>query len=277
MPVFRAFPCFFALLSFVVLAGFLAPGQRTASASTEFRAARKLYYTPVDQGLQGFQCDASFNWKQFVEQANNTPVSTLDQRLLYLQSIKLSVSDDLNSSGALEWTAPTPPPDGSEQSVAQIRTGLQTVIKAFFQSWNGFYTGEMVSVTDNNTSVEHGANGYVLSARQGGKLAEELFSNDFTMLSLHVVTPDVDSTLTPVFQQTPGGRLVTGLNSTVKQPPAAQRTNIDIAVHYAAVNGFQLPSELRIDVAGTAHFDFELSGCTVRTRLTSTGTGLRKP
>ena len=242
--------------------------QEHVSPLAAFREARALYYTPVDRGLKGFDCDVSFDWKSFIEKATHAPVEASDERLTYLNGIRLTVSDDLNSTGELHWTAPTTPPDASESSINQIRTGMQQMWAGFFQSWNGFYTGDLVSVADNNTTVERTPTGYHVFTKAQGKVAEETYTGDFTLQTLHVSTPDMDSTLTPTFEKTPQGRLVTSMDSLVKQPPATPGTSVDMTVHYAPVNGFQLPSELVIDVAKTATFDFHLSGCTVHAQLT---------
>ncbi|MGI4827065.1 MAG: hypothetical protein ACRYFU_02595 [Janthinobacterium lividum] len=257
----------------LVAPALLCPGQSTKATTAAFRNARNLYYTPVDQGLQGFQCEVAFNWKQFIEKANSAPVQDTDERLHYLQSIKLSVTDDLHGTGSLEWLAPTTAPDASEASITQIRTGLQGLWSGFFQSWNGFYNGELISQTD-NTSVERTANGYHVFTRQGARLAEEQYSNDLTLETLHVGTPEIDSVLSPVFERTPRGRVVTQLNSIVKRPPTAAGTSVKMAVQYAEVNGFQLPSALDINVAGAADFSFRLANCTVRTQLTDKPTAL---
>ena len=98
-------------------------------------------------------------------------------------------------------------------------------------------------------------------------MAEEFFDRNLVLLSLHVATPTLDSNLTPIFLDSAQGRLVTDLNSVVKQPPGSAGTTVDMKVQYAAANGFQLPSALRINVGGTTAFDFTLSNCTVTTKL----------
>ena len=245
-----------------------AQAQTTTSPAAAFRKARALYYTPVDKGLQGFGCDVSFDWKQFIEKANSAPVPDTDERLAYLRSIKLTISDDLNGGGQLQWAAPTTAPDASEQSIAQIRSGMQAMWSGFFQSWNGFLTGDLVSLGDNQTVVERTSNGgFRVSTTQNGKVAEEFFDRNLVLLSLHVSTPSLDSNLTPIFLDSAQGRLVTNLNSIVKQPPSAAGTSVDMKVQYAAVNGFQLPSALQINVGGTTAFAYTLSNCTVNTKL----------
>ena len=244
-----------------------ANAQTSVAPSAAFRTARALYDTPNDRGLQGFQCDADFNWKQFLVKAINAPVEETDERLLYLRSIKLSVTDDLNGSGALHWTAPTTAPDASEASISQIRGSMQALWTGFFQSWNGFMTGDLVSAGDNQTTVERTPSGYHVFSRKNGGVAEETYSGDFTMQSLHVSTSQLDVVLMPAFEVTPHGRLVTGWSSVVRQPPTATGTAIKTAIQYVPVNGFQLPSAVTIEVARTAIFSFTLSNCTVKMQL----------
>jgi hypothetical protein len=241
-----------------------ARAQTPVPASAAFREARSLYYIPADQGLQGFQCNVHFDWKSFLEKANSTTVSDLDQRLLYLQSIRLSVTDDLKSSGSLDWSAPAPPPDPGDNSVDQIRSGFQSLVTGFFETWNGFYTGSIIS-PDVHAVVDRTSNGFHVFAHEPTRTADELFSPDFTLRSLHVSTPSFDSTLQPSFTNTPQGRLVTALSSTISQPPTAPASTVNMTIHYAPVGGFQIPSELLINVPGTASFDFHFENCTVRT------------
>ena len=241
---------------------------QTASPAAAFRKARALYYTPVDKGLRGFGCDVGFDWKQFMEKANSASVQDTDERLAYLRGIKLTISDDLNVGGQLQWAAPTTAPDASEQSIAQIRSGMQAMWSGFFQSWNGFFTGDLVALGDTQTTVERtNSGGFHVFTTQNGKVAEEFFDRNLVLLSLHVSTPTLDSNLTPIFVDSAQGRLVTDLNSVVRQPPNAAGTTVDMKVQYATVNGFQLPSALQINVGGTTAFDFALSNCTVNTKL----------
>lgn len=263
----------YGLVFFVCLALCLAPGawaQKTVPPATALREARTLYYTPQDKGLEGFQCEVSFDWKQFIEKATNAAVDDNNERLAYLRGIKLTVTDDLNGEGELHWSAPAAAPQSSEDSIAQIRGGIEQMWTGFFQSWNGLYGADVITMVDSTTTVDRTENGYHAFSREGGKLAEETFGGDFTLLSLHVSTPEADTVLTPKFQNTPQGRLVKGWSSTVKQPPTAPGMTLNMTVQYATVNGFQIPSEVLMDVVGMASFDFHLSGCTVKMKPATT-------
>lgn len=252
-----------------LLAGAACPAQvAPTTPAAALGKARALYYTPVDAGLQGFHCEVSFDWKSFLQKATNQDVPETDTRLGYLRSIKLTVDDDLHGTGQLRWNATTTAPEGTEEPIERMRSGIQQMWTGFFQTWNGFYTGEVLAAGDSKAVVEKTATGYRVAVHDGPGTAEQQYDDKLLLQTIHVSTPTLDSVTSPTFSETPQGRLVTVLRSVYKQPPSAVPVQIDMTVHYAPVGGFQIPSELLIDVAGTASFDFHLSGCTVKTQLT---------
>ncbi len=241
------------------------PAQAPATAATALSKARALYYTPVDAGLQGFTCEVNFNWREFMQKAANAPIPDGDPRLAYLQSIKLSIEDDLHTGGRLNWTAPGPEPDGTEDSVDKVRGGLQQLWSGFFQTWNGFVTGDIVTL-DTKSTVEQTAAGFHVRTGTSANFAEEQFDPKLLLQSVHVTTPDYDSTIAPTFLPGTRGLLVTSMRSQYRKPPASDPTEVVMQVTYAPVNSFELPAEVKVAV-GPAAFDFHLINCTVRTQL----------
>lgn len=265
----RVFPILGLLLSATLSPALLhaqaAPAGADLSPAAAFSKARALYYTPSDQGLQGFHCEVSFDWKTFLQKATNQPVPDNDPRLQYLRTIQLTVDDTLRGTGELHWTAPAPPPDGTEDSVNKMRSGFQQIWSGFFQSWNGFFTGDMVTL-DSKATVEHTPAGFHVAVRNGPGLAEEQYDNNLLLQKVHVGTPTLDSTVLPSFTPTPQGLLVTSFRSTYRQQDAAAAVDVLMNVRYAPVSSFQLPSEVTVSV-GPASFDFHLANCTVQTKL----------
>ena len=239
------------------------PDPATVAA---FSRARSLYYTPVDAGLQSFHCEVGFDWKAFMVKASNAPVLDDDVRLKYLKTIQLTVDDDLHGSGKLHWDAPTPPPEGAEDSISHIREPFQQLWSGFFQAWNGFLTGDMVTL-DSKATVEHSETGYKVHVQTGPGAAAEQYDDKLLLQSIHVTTPTLDSLVEPSFSSTPSGLIVTSIRSVYRQPPGTDSTEVLMKVNYAPVGSFQLPSELTITV-GPASFEFHLANCTVRTQIT---------
>lgn len=252
----------FALVFSAVLAPVLQAQSTGPSPLVAFGKARALYYTPVDVGLQGFHCDVQFDWKSFMQKATNQSVPDDDARLKYLRTIQLAVDDDLQGTGELHWVAPTPAPEGTEESVGKIRDGMQQMWSGFFQSWNGFLTGNMVTL-DTTSAVTRANGGYHVTAHTKAGLAEEQYDDKLVLQTVHVATPVLDSTVSPGFTPSPQGLLVTTIRSAYKQPPSLDVTEVLMKVTYAPVDKFQLPSELAVSV-GPANFDFHLANCTVK-------------
>lgn len=252
-----------ALASAATLFGQTAPSPSAADALAR---ARSLYYTPVNQGLRSLHCEVHFAWKDFMQKAANQQIPDTDPRLKYLQSVALSVDDDLQGSGELHWQAPAPPPDGTEDSVGKIRDGMRQMWAGFFQSWNSFMTGDLITV-DPQSKVERTASGFHVATRESGGLAEEQFDPNLVLTSVHISTSTLESTIHPTFAPGPQGLLVTAIRSSYQQPPSAPPTEVTMGLRYSAVNNFQLPSELNVAV-GPAQFSFQLVNCTVQTQIT---------
>lgn len=242
-------------------------GQTTPQPAAVLAKARSLYYTPIDAGLKSFHCDVSFDWKDFIQKASNQPVAEDDARLKYLKTIQLSVDDELRGTGELHWNAPSPPPDSTEESVAKIRGGMQQIWSGFFQSWNGFITGDLL-LLDAKATVERTSDGYHVAVRTGPSLAEEVFDSNLLLKTVQVTTPTLESVLSPEFTPSPGGLLVTTIASSYKQPPSTVATEVKMSIVYARVGTYQLPSELRVAV-GPANFAYHLGICTVQMPITA--------
>src|SRR5579875_1865921 len=239
----------------LLLCGFATVGMKAQSAvpsaapsaASAVSKARSLYYTPVDAGLQGFHCEVNFDWRDFMQKASNQPVAEGDERVAYLNGIKLSVDDDLRGQGHMNWTASAPEPEGSADSIEKVRGGLQQLWSGFFQTWNGFFTGDIVTL-DAKATVAQTAAGYHVADRDGANVAEEQYDPKLVLQSVHGVTSSIESTMTPSFSAGPKGLLVTSVRSAYRQPPTAQPTDVLMQVNYAPVGSFQLPSEVTVAV-----------------------------
>ncbi|HEY4355166.1 MAG TPA: hypothetical protein VGN16_05430 [Acidobacteriaceae bacterium] len=246
------------------------PAQKPApTAAAEFVKARSLYYTPTISGLQSLHCDVAFDWKAFLDKASGTTIPEDNAALVYLRSLKLSVDDDLQGGGSLKWTSENQPPADQADSVKQTLSGLAQTWQGFFQAWNQFMNGSMVKVADDKTVVERNEGGYHMYAKDEGTLAEEQFDNAFLLQSIHVNTPQMDVAMKPLFDDTPHGKIIKEIRASYREPVTAPAMTMIMTVQYATVSGFQLPATVQMEVENVAHFDFHVSGCTVKTSSTA--------
>jgi hypothetical protein len=239
-----------------------ASAQTTApTPESRLQLAKALYYTPTTSGLKSFHCDVTVDWKDLLARFGAPNLPATDPHLAYLQSIKLSIDDDLTGAGTLNWTSPAS--GDMDDSVGKIRGGMEQMISGFFQSWNPFLNGSYIPALDATTTAKAEGDGILVHSGDASNDVNEHFDKNMLLTEMHVTTTAVDVKAHPVFTDTPHGRLITTLNSEVHQPPTAPALNVTMSSTYAPVATYQLPAVLTFTVQNVGNFTFRLTGCTV--------------
>lgn len=238
---------------------------KNTPTNTRFMAARALYYTPTVQGLKSFRCNVDFDWKDFLTRYSGSDVKDDNPVLQHLRTVHLTVSDDLNGDGHLEWTTSGAPPAGKEDSIAKMKDGMQQMMVGFFTSWNAYMNGNMVPLPDSTTTITESADGFTLHAASGGADVTELFDKNLLLTDAHVVQTASDVHAYPTYTDTPDGRIVSAIRLVYRQPPTAPPAELNIQVAYAPVESFRLPAQLDYELKNVGSFEFKFSACSVAT------------
>jgi hypothetical protein len=234
-------------------------------ATTRLINARPLYYTPTSAGLNSFKCNVSFNWKAFLNAFAKSPIADDNPVLIYLNTTKLSVSDDLNGKGQLIWADTTKPPDGFAAGGAQMQGGMRQMFDAYFQTWNAYMNGSMVPTPDKTVVVTPDGDGVQLRGLTPNETLIEKFDKNMLLTETHVANATIDELDHPVFTRTPDGLVLSSINSLSHQPPSAPAAKLDLSTTYAMVGKFQLPASVTFTVENVGTFLFNLTGCQVNT------------
>jgi hypothetical protein len=181
----------------------------------------------------------------------------------YLQTVHLSVTDELTGKGSLQWTSTGTPPEGTEAALKQIQQGLETTVAGFFQSWNAYMNGSMVPLPDSTVTVKTVADGVHLSGVSKDMSLDEDFDKNMLLTQALVVSPDSKVLAIPIYANTADGRLVSSIKSQVNQPPTAPQTEIAISVEYGKVDSFQIPSHVVFDIKNTGIIEIGFNACQV--------------
>jgi hypothetical protein len=233
------------------------------AAHDRLLAARALYYTPVARGLKSFHCEARIDWKALLTRIGGTEIPDDNPVVKYLNAIHLSVEDQLNGKGALEWTETGVPPEGQEAGVRQMRDGFQTMMTGFFQTWNGYMNGSMVPLPDSKVTVTTAEAGVHLSGTSGSTRFDEDFDKNMLLTQALVVNPEIKVLATPTYVNTPEGLLISAVTSQINQPPSAPPAETTIRIQYAKVGAFQLPSNVILDTRNVGVFEVSFNSCQV--------------
>ena len=253
------------LLATAALAQQTSTGQ-LLNAPARLREARKLYYTPTAKGLTFFHCNATVDWKAMLTRFSGNPVPDSNPFLIYLNSVRMEVSDNLDGDGKLTWTDTSTAPANLQASRDQMRNGLLQMISGFYQSWNQFVNGGMVPAPDSSTTETNTDDGGLhMHGSDATTVFDEDFDRNMLLISAHVVMPTLYNTAYPTYEASTDGLRVNRVRNVLHQPPSAPASEVSMAVTYAPVEGFQLPSTLAVTLVGTGEFDFSFSGCTIKT------------
>jgi hypothetical protein len=252
------------LLFYVLTCLFCMPlSAQDKSARERLFAAHAMYYTPTASGLTSFYCDTTIDWKATLTRIAGKEIPDDNPTLKFLQTVHLSVADDLKDKGSLGWTVASDPPEGKENAIKQMREGLQTSVEGFFQSWNAYMNGSMVPLPDSTVTVTKSGDGVHLSGESKDMKFDEDFDKNMLLTQALVVGPNLRVLATPTFQRTPDGLVVSAVTSQMNQPPTAPQTEATFRIDYATVDSFQIPSHIALNVKNTASFEFNFSACQV--------------
>jgi len=260
----RKLACIVLILCPIALLPLTCAAQQNSAAS-RLAFARATYYTPTNSGLNSFHCTASMDWKDLLTRFSGADVPADSPLLAYLDTVQLSVNDDLRGNGSLQWTAATEPPVALQPSVQKLRGGLEQMFSGFFQTWNVYMNGSMVPVPDSSTTVTEVGDGVKLHGDTASMSIDELFDKNLLLTQAHVTQPSMDVVAYPTYIDTPDGRVISSIRSTIHQPPTAPPIEVTISTTYSEVQTFRLPAQLTFAVQNVGTFILNLSECKVQT------------
>jgi ketosteroid isomerase-like protein len=235
------------------------------AASDRLTVAHAQYYTPTASGLKSFRCEATIDWKALLERATGTEIPDDNPGLKYLQTVHLSVEDQLKGNGSMGWSATGVPPEGKEEGLEQMRGGLQTMIGGFFQSWNAFMNGSMVPLPDKTVDVTTEGVKTHLHSESANLKVDEDYDENMLLIQAVVVTPDMKVVAVPTYVRTDDGLVISAVASQLNQPPSAAPVEVTFRVEYTKVDSFQIPTHVVYDVKNVAVIEVGFSGCQVST------------
>jgi hypothetical protein len=233
------------------------------AASDRLFAAHAHYYTPTASGLKSFRCEATIDWKGMLTRFSGAEIPEDNPTLKYLQTVHLSLVDQLRGRGSMEWSDTGTPPEGQEANVKQMREGLQTMIGGFFQSWNAYMNGSMVPFPDKTVDVTtEGVRTHLHGAWANVKFDED-YDENMLLTQVVVDTPEMKVVAVPTYVRTDDGLVVAAVTSQVNQPPSAPPTGVTFRVEYAKVDSFQIPSHVVYDIKNVGVIEVGFSACQV--------------
>jgi hypothetical protein len=228
-------------------------------------AGRAQYYTPTASGLKSFHCEATIDWKRMLTRFGRTEIPDNDPVLKYLQTVHLSVADQLNGKGsmAMDWAETGVPPEGQEESLKRMRDGLQAEMAGFFRDWNAYMNGTMVSIPKSWVTVTIVGAGVHLSGTSAGTSIDEDFDQNMLLTQFRMVSPEMRLVAVPSYVETADGLVISAVTYKMNRPPSAPQEEATVRIKYAKVDSFQIPSNVALDVKNIGVIEIGFNACEV--------------
>ncbi len=230
--------------------------------------AATMYYSTAKAGLNGFDCAVHPDWHALIVSANpGTAVSNSDSRVTLLNGVAITLHARLKGGSTLDWTpaAGSATDAVSTSLLTQIHQGTEQTLIGFLQFWTPFVDGSAVPANSSGLAVTHGPSTFTLHAAANGTDVTEVFSNDLLLEHYDVIVGDGTSVKAePNYMSTPQGLLVERFLAHIQQgnnPPGPVQ-EFRVGIEYQTIEGFPIPRQLNMEVAGTGIFNMSLDGCT---------------
>ena len=220
------------------------------------QAASKSYYNLPKEGLLEFQCAAVPDWQVTLTAELHSEIAPDHPAIKILNGVHFWLSLDQQGSPKLTHKLDSQPEDPkTQEGINQTVSGVEQVLSGFSQSVSPFLFTSMLPKPGDKYSFETRGNQHFLTFKEGSDDVSLTLRDDLTVSEAKVISSQLTATMRPQFLKTEKGFLLVKIDSDYKLAADAAPTNVVMDIEYANVQGFQLPSKLRVDTrAGdTAH------------------------
>jgi hypothetical protein len=249
--------------------GPMVPSSAPSSDDAWLKKAGSLYYSSAKSGLGGFDCAVHPDWRTLFSSANaDSPVDADDARVLLLESVKINLHAHLQGGSTLDWTPEEstgqPLDQDASTLLSKMREVTEQTLEGFLQFWTPFVDGSVVPASAEGLTITHTGSVNTIHAQDSDVSLTETFTNDMLLEHFDVDQNGISIKFQPAYKPTGQGLLVKSFQAKVQPAgvPPEQAEQMRAEIEYQTLEGFPIPSQLRMDTA-SGKFNFTLDGCTV--------------
>lgn len=228
-----------------VMAG--AQGDDAAAAVDKrdiLARAAQAYYSLRLHDATGFQCSLTPNWHLLLEGERQQDPQGADKAEGLLSQLQFTVTMAADGSVSLTHNDLAGQNQQMTDALKQIYGGMEEMTSGFFDTWRGFMWLRPFPAPDSDYQLDPDGTGYRISYKDGNADIAAAFDGDFAINSLHVTTPQFDSTVEPRFDRTPSGLVMTGYEADYNSAKPQEATVLHVKIDNQVVGDAVLPQTL---------------------------------
>jgi len=233
--------------------------------------AATLYYSTAKSGLNSFDCQVHPDWNKIMLSARKgAPVAADNSKVALLSAVKITLHARLKGNSVLDWQAPADPKKPLDQAATDMlekaHRNIESTWQGLLRLWIPLVNGSLAeSLGEDGAEISETADGYTLRSRDKAQAHSEQFDRNMLLKEFIVTEAEGTVSLTPAFQSTADGLLLSGFDARI-QPAGARQENVPqmhVSIEYRTVSGFEIPGKFSVETPGVVQMDFALDGCTV--------------
>jgi len=212
--------------------------QSVSSDQDVVHQARRAYYNLARLGFSGFQATIEPNWEVTLGYAANP------DNLTVFRDVRFSMNVDARGAVTLTHEVTGSQKTRVERYAKEIHNNVQRLVAGVFGTWAFFmirspFPESQIQILTLNKE-------YRLFYTEESTEVILTLTSDFLVAEAKLNGSTSRRTITPVFQKTSEGLLLTGYH-TVSQPVGqGGKTTLYVKIEYEVVSGMKLPSKIHL-------------------------------
>jgi hypothetical protein len=246
------------------------PEPNNSENNAMLAKAARLYYSTSKEGLSGFNCAVHPDWHAlFVSAQPGSAISPADERIVLLNSVKITLHAHMNGSSTLDWEPVQDPNKPADQDSTNLLKNMHQATEQNLQGvlpfWTVLVDGSAIPDSSEGLEIAPTSSGYKIHFKQGANEVTETLGGSLLLEHFDVNLNGSSIKLVPSYQSTEKGLLVTGFQAQLlaQGAPAEKTQEMRVGIEYKTIEGFPIPSQLNMQVIGTGVFNFSFDGCAV--------------
>jgi len=219
-----------------------AVGDRSAV----LRQAQNAYYNLRSRGLATFQCDVTPDWQLLLADEGKQNPEAADNAIQILNQLHFSVNLSADDTVKLTHNELTGQSQQMMDALKQIYGGMEQLTSSVFDTWKRFMITSPFPNAGGAYTLDNLGPRYKLAYREDQSDVATTMGHDFAIDTLNMTSPEFDSSIQPSFTSTPQGFVLASYSATYKSQNASETTQLDVAIDYAQVEGFEMLSKLSL-------------------------------
>lgn len=247
----------------------LSGAQAVPDKQAALGQARDSYYNLRNQGLVAFQCAVTPNWELLLQTERQQNSAGVDSAIKILNQLQFNVY--MAADGTIKLTHNDLPGQNKEMmdALQQIYGGMEQMTSGFFDTWKLFMLNHPFPEVSSVYDLRAAGPDYRLTYKENTADVATTMSREFRMSSLHVITPEFDSTIEPTLTTSPKGFVLRAYEASYKSQKPEETTQLKVLIGYQDVEGLEMLQQLKMSgTYGGTPFAVELgfSNCQVTKR-----------